>query len=110
MSIFKTNTIGNYPSNTFDLSHNVKLSCKDGLLYPICNLDVLPGDKLNISNQILCRLMPMLSPVMHEMDITVTHHFVPYAYYGLQVMKDFLHNRYPMMKRLYTLILLKLLC
>ncbi|AYP28934.1 MAG: major capsid protein [Microviridae sp.] len=77
MSIFTTNAMGNYPSNTFDLSHNVKLTCKDGLLYPICNLDVLPGDKLNISNQILCRLMPMLSPVMHEMDITVTHHFVP---------------------------------
>ena len=78
MSIFTTNTMSNYPSNSFDLSHNVKLTCRDGFLYPICNLDVLPGDRINISNQILCRLMPMLSPVMHEMDITVTHHFVPF--------------------------------
>ena len=76
MSIFTTNTMSNYPSNSFDLSHNVKMTCKDGFIYPICNLDVLPGDRINISNKILCRLMPMLAPVMHEMDITVTHHFV----------------------------------
>lgn len=77
MSIFTSTEIQRRPSNTFNRSFKNKLTCKAGYLIPILNIDAIPGDRINISNTIITRLMPMLAPVQHEMDITVTHHFVP---------------------------------
>lgn len=57
-------------SNDFNLTHDVKLSCNGGLLIPIMLLEAVPGDKFNISHEILARLAPMLAPVMHRIDVT----------------------------------------
>ena len=61
----------------FDLSHDVKMSCNMGELVPIMNVEVLPGDKFNISNQNLIRFAPMIAPVMHRMDVSTHYFFVP---------------------------------
>ena len=61
----------------FDLTHDVKMSCNMGELVPICNMEVLPGDKFTISNQNLIRLAPMIAPVMHRLDCYVHYFFVP---------------------------------
>ncbi len=61
----------------FDLTHDVKMSCNMGELVPIMNVEVLPGDSFNISNQNLIRFAPMIAPVMHRMDVTTHYFFVP---------------------------------
>jgi len=63
--------------NVFDLSHDVKLSLNMGELVPICLLETVPGDKFNISAESLMRFQPLVSPVMHRMDVTMHYFFVP---------------------------------
>lgn len=64
-------------SNVFDLSHDVKLSLNMGELVPIMCLEAIPGDKFNISCESLLRFQPLVSPVMHRMDVTMHYFFVP---------------------------------
>jgi len=63
--------------NVFDLSHDVKLSAKMGNLTPILVQECIPGDKFNISCESLIRFAPLVSPVMHRMDVTMHYFFVP---------------------------------
>lgn len=61
----------------FDLSHDHKLSLKMGKLVPAMCMEVVPGDKVNISSQALFRLMPMIAPVMDRIECQFHHFFVP---------------------------------
>ncbi|AXH77833.1 MAG: major capsid protein [Microviridae sp.] len=63
--------------NVFDLSHDVKLSAKMGNLTPILVQECVPGDKFNLSCESLIRFAPLVSPVMHRMDVTMHYFFVP---------------------------------
>lgn len=56
-------------TSTFDLSHDLKTTGKMGTLMPILCQECLPGDKWRISSQSLLRLMPMLAPIMHKVDV-----------------------------------------
>lgn len=64
-------------NNVFDLSHDVKLSCNMGQLVPIMCTECVPGDKVQLSNQILLRLAPLVSPMMHRVDVYCHYFFVP---------------------------------
>lgn len=64
-------------SNTFDLTHDVKLSTKAGKLTPCCVIDTIPGDKFTISGNAMVRLAPTLAPIMHRMDVYIHYFFVP---------------------------------
>jgi hypothetical protein len=64
-------------SNVFDLSHDVKLSLKFGDLVPIMCTECVPGDKFSLSCESLLRFAPLVSPVMHRMDVTMHYFFVP---------------------------------
>lgn len=64
-------------SNVFDLTHDVKMSLKMGRLTPILALECIPGDKFNLSCESLLRFSPLVSPVMHRMDVTMHYFFVP---------------------------------
>lgn len=66
------------PRSLFDLSYSKIFDCNAGELIPICHEDCLPGDVWKIRNQVLCRLGPMIGPVMHEINIYVHYFFVPY--------------------------------
>lgn len=61
----------------FDLTHDVKLTGNMGNLIPILNMETVPGDQFNISADSLIRFAPLISPVMHRMDVTVHYFFVP---------------------------------
>lgn len=63
--------------NVFDLTHDVKLSTNMGRLTPILALECVPGDSFNISCESLVRFAPLVSPVMHRMDVTMHYFFVP---------------------------------
>ncbi|AXL14908.1 major capsid protein [Microviridae sp.] len=64
-------------SNRFNLSHDVKMSFKMGRLYPTCVLDVIPGDIFNISVENMLRFAPLVSPVMHDVNVKTYWFFVP---------------------------------
>lgn len=63
--------------NVFDLTHDVKLSLDFGKLVPICIQEAVPGDKFHISCESLLRFAPLVSPVMHRMDVSMHYFFVP---------------------------------
>lgn len=64
-------------NNVFDLSHDVKLSCNMGKLIPTLAMECVPGDKFNIGCESLLRFAPLVSPVMHRMDVSMHYFFVP---------------------------------
>jgi hypothetical protein len=77
MSIFTEVQQQAPPTNSFDLSHDVKLSLDMGNLVPVACMEVLPGDKFNVSSSIMARMAPMIAPVMHKVDVDLQHFFVP---------------------------------
>lgn len=76
-NIFNSIKLPRVGSNRFDLSHDVKMSFKMGCLVPTCVMDVVPGDKINISVQNMLRFAPLISPVMHKVNVTTHYFFVP---------------------------------
>lgn len=61
----------------FDLSHDHKLSLKMGALVPVLTIEALPGDKFHMSSEAMFRLMPLVSPMMHKVDVYLHFFFVP---------------------------------
>ena len=64
-------------SNTFDLTHDVKMSGQIGNLIPSCVMEAVPGDKFNIAADVFLRFAPLTAPIMHRVDVTVHYFFVP---------------------------------
>lgn len=58
-------------TNTFDLSHDNKLSLDMGQLVPVLVMPTLPGDSFNITPQALVKFAPMTFPVMHKIDVYI---------------------------------------
>lgn len=77
MSIFSQVSLRKPKTNTFNLSHDKKLSFNVGELIPILAMDCVPNDRINISTAQLVRFMPLVSPVMHRFDVYVHYFFVP---------------------------------
>lgn len=77
MSIFDSIFLKRPKRSLFDLSHEVKMSCKMGDLVPIFCQDVLPGDTFHVNTEIMMRLAPMLAPVMHRVNVFTHYFFVP---------------------------------
>jgi len=63
--------------NSFDLSHDVKMSASMGNLIPTLVLPCVPGDRHVLGCESLIRFAPLIAPVMHRMDVTMTYFFVP---------------------------------
>ena len=77
MSIFNEIKINKPKSNTFNLSHDRKMSLNMGELTPTLVMDVLPGDKINLKSTQMLRFAPMIAPVMHRIDVYQHFFFVP---------------------------------
>lgn len=63
--------------SVFDLTHERKLSCDMGKLVPMMYQEVLPGDTFKVNTDMLVRIAPMLSPVMHRITAYTHFYFVP---------------------------------
>ena len=77
MSIFSHIQSSKPKSNTFDLSHDRKMSLNMGELVPIFVMDCLPGDKISMSTSQMLRFAPMVAPVMHRVSVYTHFFFVP---------------------------------
>lgn len=63
--------------NFHNLSHEHKLSTDMGFLVPIATMEVLPGDTFIHQTALLARIAPLVNPLMHNVDVSVHHWYVP---------------------------------
>ncbi|WP_395064967.1 major capsid protein, partial [Flavobacterium sp.] len=77
MKIFQQIQINKEKSNSFDLSHDKKLSFNMGELVPMLCQEVIPGDTFNVQSEQLIRLAPMVAPMMHKVDVYTHFFYVP---------------------------------
>ena len=75
--LFQTISVKAPKKNLFDLSHERKMSLKPGYIYPMYLQDVIPGDKFRVKSELFIRLAPMISPMMHNVNVYVHYFFVP---------------------------------
>lgn len=64
-------------SSKFDLSHEVKFSCKFGQLLPVMITDVLPGDHFQLNTEVIARFQALIAPMMHRVNLYTYSFFVP---------------------------------
>ena len=76
-NLFNTVELSVPQSNRFDLSHDVKMSGNMGILYPVLNMEALPGDKFILGAESMIRFAPLLAPIMHRVDVSIHYFFVP---------------------------------
>ncbi|WNK13111.1 MAG: major capsid protein [Microvirus sp.] len=76
-AIFTNVAVKTPKRSRFDLSHDVKLSTDPGLLTPVMVMDCVPGDSVNLSAQALVRFSPLVSPLMHRVNVAIHYFFVP---------------------------------
>lgn len=60
------------------LSNYRLLSCDMGQLVPIGVTEVLPGDTFQQQTSALIRVSPMVAPVMHPVNVRISHWYVPH--------------------------------
>ena len=60
------------------LSHTKLLSMDMGELVPCGLCEVLPGDTIQHSTNLILRASPLLAPVMHPVHVRIHHFFVPH--------------------------------
>jgi len=63
--------------NKFNLSHYKLLTGSMGTLIPIAWYEALPGDTIQHSTSLMCRMAPLVAPIMHPVRIRIHHFFVP---------------------------------
>jgi hypothetical protein len=61
----------------FSLSHYKLLTCKMGQLVPVTWFEALPGDTIQQACSALIRCAPLVTPVMHPVQVRFHHWFVP---------------------------------
>lgn len=62
----------------FSLSNYKLFSCDLGELIPCGLVEVLPGDSIQQATSALVRASPLLSPVMHPVQVRIHHWYVPH--------------------------------
>ena len=77
MSIFSHVQQRRPGSNTFDLSHDRKMSLNMGDLVPIFLMECVPGDVIKMTTSQMLRFAPMIAPVMHRVSVYTHFFFVP---------------------------------
>lgn len=77
MSIFSKIKLKQQKHSVFNLSHQRKFTLNMGELVPILVQETIPGDVFNINTSQILRMQPMLSPIMHDINVTVHYFYVP---------------------------------
>lgn len=73
-----TNILLSTPTHsTHDLSSTHLTTGTFGNLMPTFFQETVPGDRITIRPQVLCRFMPLASPVFHRMELVNHYYFVP---------------------------------
>lgn len=76
-NLFNSIKVKKPKTSFFDLTHDVKMSGNFGKLMPCLTLEVLPGDRIELGVDLMVKMMPMLAPIMHRVNVYVHYFFVP---------------------------------
>lgn len=76
-NLFNSIEVNRPPSNTFDLTHDVKMTGAMGHLMPCCIAECVPGDTWDISGDTYIRFAPLVAPIMHSIDVSIHYFYVP---------------------------------
>lgn len=76
-NIFNSVQLSAPKKNTFDLTHDVKMTGQMGNLMPCMVMECIPGDSIKLGSDVFLRFAPLIAPVMHRMNVTVHQFFVP---------------------------------
>lgn len=76
-NIFDTVVFPRHKRNLFNLSHSNTLSLQFGELIPFYVDEVIPGDTFKVQTDVFLRAMPMLAPLMHQVNVYTHYFFVP---------------------------------
>ena len=63
--------------NKFNLSHSHITTGDIAGLYPVALVEVLPGDSIQMSTQLLARLTALVTPAFHPLVVKIHHWFSP---------------------------------
>lgn len=66
------------PRNLFNLSYDLKTTADMGMIIPVMMKEAIPGDVWDIRNAVVARLMPLVAPVLHRINLRIDYAFVPY--------------------------------
>lgn len=77
MKIMEEIKVAQPDSNYFDKTHDIKLTGRIGNLIPVMVEPVQPGDKWDISHDVLVRFPALVAPVMHRFDVYIHTFFCP---------------------------------
>lgn len=75
--IFNQIELRGVDSNTFNLSHDKKMTLDMGYLVPTMLIDTIPGDSMHFSTSQMIRFAPLIAPVMHKINVYTHFFFVP---------------------------------
>lgn len=64
--------------SVFNLSYDKKGTCDLGDLIPVCCDEMVPGDIFKVAVQAVIRFLPMVAPILHEINVYFHYFFVPY--------------------------------
>ncbi|AXH77081.1 MAG: major capsid protein [Microviridae sp.] len=64
-------------TNTFDLTHDIKLSGEMGNIIPLGAIECYPGDSFEIGADLFTRIAPTIFPIMHRVNQSIVCAFVP---------------------------------
>lgn len=76
-NVFNTVKVSKPRKSKFDLTHDVKMSGKMGILYPTMAMECIPGDFVRVGYESMVRFAPMIAPIMHRADVYFHSWFVP---------------------------------
>lgn len=66
------------PRSRQDLSHTFKFTCDIGPLIPTLCMEVLPHDVAKVRSDVFLRFMPLVFPILHEVDVYMHYFEVPW--------------------------------
>lgn len=78
MNIFSNVKSDKPKRSTFNLSHDVKLTCDFGKLVPFMCEEVVPSDTWQLQSNVLLRFSPLIAPVMHDINVYTHYFYVPF--------------------------------
>ncbi|MEM3771977.1 MAG: major capsid protein, partial [Candidatus Micrarchaeia archaeon] len=62
----------------FPLTHEVKTSIEFGKITPFFVHETTPGEKLRLTSEVQLKFSPLISPVMHRINLFTNYFYVPY--------------------------------
>lgn len=77
MNMFNSVELRKPQRSTFDLSHDKRLSCQMGYLYPVLVQECIPSDSFHGGTDLLVRMAPMIAPIFEQVQVYIHYFFVP---------------------------------